>query len=492
MGVYPDFSQYNDDLDIDALAEQGVDALKEELKRTRELYKALDTIFEDSLDGFFITDGEGNVIMVNKSYEIMSGIKKEEILGKNMRELESKLITYSASLIVLETRKTVTIEQTYLRTMRKAYITSTPVFDKDGKIIMVVSNNRDFKMIEELRKELTSQREQVTEYKEKIKALIHQNIDQSDFLVNDPKMYEVLYMATKVADKDTTVLIQGETGTGKEKLANFIHQNSMRKDNLLLSLNCGAIAKDLIESELFGYEGGAFTGALAKGKRGYFEVAGGGTLFLDEISEMPLGVQMRLLRVLQENEVLRIGSSKPKKVDVRVIAATNRDLLQMVEANEFRRDLYYRLNVVRLDIPPLRERKKDIVPLANYYLKQFNDKFKTNKTLSAYSYKMLEEYKWPGNVRELKNMIEKMVILSDENTISMAQIWEHESKFIKDNTSLEEIDLKDILEKMELQYIRDYYEAYGTLEKTAEKLHVNLKTLSRRKRYLEKKEKDNS
>ena len=238
MGLYPDFSQYNDDLDIDALAEQGVDALKEELKRTRELYKALDTIFEDSLDGFFITDGEGNVIMVNKSYEIMSGIKKEEILGKNMRELESKLITYSASLIVLETRKTVTIEQTYLRTMRKAYITSTPVFDKDGKIIMVVSNNRDFKMIEELRKELTSQREQVTEYKEKIKALIHQNIDQSDFLVNDPKMYEVLYMATKVADKDTTVLIQGETGTGKEKMANFIHQNSMRKDNLLLSLNC--------------------------------------------------------------------------------------------------------------------------------------------------------------------------------------------------------------------------------------------------------------
>ena len=167
MGLYPDFSQYNDDLDIDALAEQGVDALKEELKRTRELYKALDTIFEDSLDGFFITDGEGNVIMVNKSYEIMSGIKKEEILGKNMRELESKLITYSASLIVLETRKTVTIEQTYLRTMRKAYITSTPVFDKDGKIIMVVSNNRDFKMIEELRKELTSQREQVTKYKKK-------------------------------------------------------------------------------------------------------------------------------------------------------------------------------------------------------------------------------------------------------------------------------------------------------------------------------------
>lgn len=485
MSLYPDFSQYDKDLDIDALAEQGIDALKEELKRTRELYHAMDSIFEDSLDGFFITDGEGNVIKVNKSYEIMSGIKQEEILGKNMRELESKLISHSASLITLKTGKTATIEQTYLRTMRKAYITSTPIYDEDGNIIMVVSNNRDFKMIEELRNELTSQREQVSEYKEKIKALTMRNQDRGLLLANDPKMYEVLYMATKVADKDTTVLIQGETGTGKEMLANFIHQNSTRKDNLLLSVNCGAIAKDLIESELFGYEGGAFTGALAKGKSGYFEVADGGTLFLDEIGELPLDVQMKLLRVLQENEVVRVGSSRPRKVNVRVIAATNRDLLQMVENNEFRSDLYYRLNVVSLNVPPLRERKKDIVPLANHFLKQFNDKFKTDKSLSAYSYKMLEEYKWPGNVRELKNLIEKMVILSDENTISVAELWEQESRLIKSQVPLGEVNLKEILEQIELKYINEYYAVYNTLEKTAHKLNVNLKTLSRRKRYLE-------
>ena len=156
-------------------------------------------------------------------------------------------------------------------------------------------------------------------------------------------MYEILYSATKVADKDTTVLIQGETGTGKELLAHFIHQNSSRRDNPMLSVNCGAIAKDLIESELFGYEGGAFTGALSKGRPGYFEVANGGTLFLDEIGEMPMNVQMKLLRALQENEIMRLGSSQPRKIDVRVIAATNRDLKEMIDANEFRSDLYYRL-----------------------------------------------------------------------------------------------------------------------------------------------------
>lgn len=194
-------------------------------------------------------------------------------------------------------------------------------------------------------------------------------------------------MPPKVADKDTTVLIQGETGTGKELLAHFIHQNSSRRDNPMLSVNCGAIAKDLIESELFGYEGGAFTGALSKGRPGYFEVANGGTLFLDEIGEMPMNVQMKLLRALQENEIMRLGSSQPRKIDVRVIAATNRDLKEMIDANEFRSDLYYRLNVVNLEIPPLRERKKDIIPLAQHFLNQFNAKFKTHKTLSPYSCK---------------------------------------------------------------------------------------------------------
>ncbi len=482
-----DFSRYDKALDLNRLMRQGMEAVVGELVYTREIYEKLNAIFEDSQDGFFITDGEGRVLKVNKAYEEMSGIKGEEILGSNVKELEGKMISYSASLITIRSGKPMTIEQTFYRTGRKAYISSTPIFDDNGNIVMIVSNTRDFQMIEDLRRELSQKNEQVLEYEERMKTIAQQNVNQSQLLVNDPKMYDTIYKALKVSDKDTTVLIQGETGTGKEMLANFIHQNSLRKDKIMLCLNCGAISKDLIETELFGYVGGAFTGGLPKGKPGYFEIADGGTLFLDEIGELPFNVQMKLLRTLQEKEIIRVGAGKPKKVDVRVIAATNRDLMKMVEQNEFRADLYYRLNVVNIEIPPLRERKQDIIPLADLFLKRFNDKFKTNKSLSAYSYKMLEDYEWPGNVRELKNTIEKMVILSDEDIISAADIEKQESRFTVEHSEIETVNLKEILEQIELQYINDYYGAYKTLEKAAVKLGVNVKTLSRRKRYLEQK-----
>lgn len=482
-----DFSRYDKALDLNRLMRQGMEAVVGELVYTREIYEKLNAIFEDSQDGFFITDGEGRVLKVNKAYEEMSGIKGEEILGSNVKELEGKMISYSASLITIRSGKPMTIEQTFYRTGRKAYISSTPIFDDNGNIVMIVSNTRDFQMIEDLRRELSQKNEQVLEYEERMKTIAQQNVNQSQLLVNDPKMYDTIYKALKVSDKDTTVLIQGETGTGKEMLANFIHQNSLRKDKIMLCLNCGAISKDLIETELFGYVGGAFTGGLPKGKPGYFEIADGGTLFLDEIGELPFNVQMKLLRTLQEKEIIRVGAGKPKKVDVRVIAATNRDLMKMVEQNEFRADLYYRLNVVNIEIPPLRERKQDIIPLADLFLKRFNDKFKTNKSLSAYSYKMLEDYEWPGNVRELKNTIEKMVILSDEDIISAADIEKQESRFTVEHSEIETVNLKEILEQIELQYINDYYGAYKTLEKAAVKLGINVKTLSRRKRYLEQK-----
>lgn len=482
-----DFSRYDKALDLNRLMRQGMEAVVGELVYTREIYEKLNAIFEDSQDGFFITDGEGRVLKVNKAYEEMSGIKGEEILGSNVKELEGKMISYSASLITIRSGKPMTIEQTFYRTGRKAYISSTPIFDDNGNIVMIVSNTRDFQMIEDLRRELSQKNEQVLEYEERMKTIAQQNVNQSQLLVNDPKMYDTIYKALKVSDKDTTVLIQGETGTGKEMLANFIHQNSLRKDKIMLCLNCGAISKDLIETELFGYVGGAFTGGLPKGKPGYFEIADGGTLFLDEIGELPFNVQMKLLRTLQEKEIIRVGAGKPKKVDVRVIAATNRDLMKMVEQNEFRADLYYRLNVVNIEIPPLRERKQDIIPLADLFLKRFNDKFKTNKSLSAYSYKMLEDYEWPGNVRELKNTIEKMVILSDEDIISAADIEKQESRFTVEHSEIETVNLKEILEQIEFQYINDYYGAYKTLEKAAVKLGVNVKTLSRRKRYLEQK-----
>ena len=261
-----DFSRYDKALDLNRLMRQGMEAVVGELVYTREIYEKLNAIFEDSQDGFFITDGEGRVLKVNKAYEEMSGIKGEEILGSNVKELEGKMISYSASLITIRSGKPMTIEQTFYRTGRKAYISSTPLFDDNGNIVMIVSNTRDFQMIEDLRRELSQKNEQVLEYEERMKTIAQQNVNQSQLLVNDPKMYDTIYKALKVSDKDTTVLIQGETGTGKEMLANFIHQNSLRKDKIMLCLNCGAISKDLIETELFGYVGGAFTGGLPKGK----------------------------------------------------------------------------------------------------------------------------------------------------------------------------------------------------------------------------------
>ncbi len=230
-------------------------------------------------------------------------------------------------------------------------------------------------------------------------------------------MKTILKNAEKIAPFDITVLITGESGTGKELLARYIHQKSNRRDKPFIAVNCGAIPHELLESELFGYTKGAFTGAQ-QNKKGLIEEANNGTLFLDEVGELPLDLQVKLLRVLEEGEIRPLGSTKPKKINVRFIAATNRDLEKMVKEGKFREDLYYRLNVVRLHIPPLRERKEDIVPLATFFIKKFSVKYGIpEKKLSEKAIKKLFEYDWKGNVRELQNLIEKMVILNEGNII---------------------------------------------------------------------------
>ncbi len=476
--------QYDPSLDVDALGEEGCGRLMAELKKARKLYEDLNTIFEDSRDGFFVTDGQANVIRVNRAYEDMAGVKREDLLGKNMRELEGVTISKSASLAVLATGKEVTIEQEYLNTRRTAYITSTPIYDDDGKLAMIVSNNRDFNEIDRLKQQLETTQQLANQWEEKIKA-ISQSQDGGQLCVNDSKMYEVLYTANKVAKTNSPVLLTGETGTGKEEIAKYVHQNSLRSNQSFFSINCAAISSNLIESELFGYEKGSFTGAMASGKLGFFEVADEGTLLLDEIGEMPLDLQTKLLRALQEGEILRVGGTRPVKVNVRVIAATNRDLLEMVKAQRFREDLYYRLNVVQIRIPPLRERKEDIVKLADFFLKKYNERYQFNKTLSQRTYSALKGYAWPGNVRELKNFIEQLVIVSDNSIISTPDLLFYRPMLLEQKNEDGVLDLKKILEQTEFEYIRKYYEELGTLKRVAEKLGVNLKTLARRKAYLE-------
>ena len=488
-----DFTQYDRELDWEALAAAPVPELLAQLRLARTLYEGLDAIIENSKDGFFITDGEGYVIKVNHSYEELSGLRWTEIAGKHMTELEGSAISESASLMAIRTGKPVTIEQRFFRSGRTAYITSSPIFDRDGHIVMVVSNNRDFGEIDELKNQLELTRRKAFEAQSHLEAVRAQFCQRSDIVARDPKMLEVLYRAGKVAAAETTVLVTGETGTGKEEIAKFLHENSPRKGGPFLKLNCGAISENLIESELFGYEKGAFTGASSGGKMGYFEVANHGTLFLDELGELPLDLQVKLLRVLQEQEVVRIGGTKPVKVDVRVVAATNRDLESMVAEKRFREDLYYRLNVVKLYIPPLRERVEDIAPLTEKFLAKYNERYHANKSFTTFALRAMEEYRWPGNVRELKNIVEQMVIMAETDQISTADLpFSRGQKgvrapFLEIGEEGERMDLGAALERIEYAYIQDAYEKGGSLKAAAQRLGMSLATLARKRKLYEKK-----
>lgn len=301
-------------------------------------------------------------------------------------------------------------------------------------------------------------------------------------------MIRIKEMAIKIGAMDATVVITGESGTGKEVVANLIQKNSKRADKAFIKVNCAAIPETLFESEFFGYEKGTFTGANVNGKMGIFEMANGGTLFLDEIGELPLAMQSKVLRVLQEKEVRRIGGEENKPVDVRIIAATNRNLKKEMEKGNFRSDLYYRLFVVPINIPPLRQRKEDIAPLTNYFLNKFNAMYEVKKEISSEAIKAMEKYNWYGNVRELRNIIERLVVSGEGNTISAFQV---EMCLKEDNFNNaepvkngENATLDELIENYEKQIIIQAVEECGTLTAAAQKLNVNKSTISRKlKKY---------
>lgn len=334
-----------------------------------EARERLNAIIEHSFDGIFITDAKANVIRINHAYEVITGLKKEEVLGKNMADLvHDKLISESGSLQVIKTKQPVTLQQRF-RSGKEALVTSSPIFDADGKFIMIVTNVRDLTEIYNLKavvQEKTAAMDRLALELEHLQTTAEEN---QEIIAKDETTLAAMLLANRVASMDTTVILLGETGVGKEVMARYIFQHSQRAKNSFIKVNCGAIPENLIESELFGYEGGAFTGANKNGKIGLFELANNGTLFLDEIGELPKDMQVKLLRALQEQEIMRVGGTKPVKINVRIIAATNRNLEEMIKDGTFREDLYYRLTVFPISIPPLRMRKKDIIPLALSFLK---------------------------------------------------------------------------------------------------------------------------
>jgi len=450
----------------------------------------LHAIIEASFDGIYITDSKANTLMINKSYENITGLKREDMIKKNMYDLVKEgYISKSSTLMVIENRKSNTIEQEF-STGKKVLVSSNPIFDAMGNLTMVVTNVREITELYELEERLAKNMQLTEKYYSEIESMRIQYLNLSDIIAKDKIMINLLEVAKRVANVDTTVLILGETGVGKEEIAKFIHSNSTRCDKNFIKINCGAIPQNLIESELFGYVKGAFTGANKEGKMGLFEVADGGTIFLDEIGELPLDIQVKLLSVLQEGEVERVGAVKPIKIDVRVLAATNRNLEEMTKEKSFRTDLYYRLNVVPLIIPPLRERKEDIIPLIQHFLAELNSKYNFEKTFTIEAVNTLYNYNWPGNVRELKNIVERVIVMSSGDKIFESDLPMSTPKnLIKQNIGCDEIcNLKEAVGKVESELISKAFDNAGNVRDAAKMLGIDASTFVRkRKKYLEKK-----
>ena len=361
------------------------------------LYDYLDQILDLLDEGICITDVRGVIIYLNRRYEEISSISRDVMLGKNAQDfVHQGVLNIIVNPEVIRTQEKVTRVQD-TDTGRRLLLEGYPVFDETGQAAMCITFVRDESCMANLQATLLRQKEIIETFSRLDIGNI--GVDNEPLeIVQSTVMQDIYRKISRIALSEIPVLILGETGTGKDVVARRIHHLSSRKKGPFIKVDCGSITPSLIESELFGYEGGAFSGALHKGKMGLIEAASHGTLFLDEIGELPLSMQTKLLRVLQDGEILRIGSISPKKVDVRIVAATNRNLEEAVQAGEFRRDLYYRLKFIGIELPPLRDRKSEIIPMAHAFLNYYGRKYRRELNFSKDADKALLCYSWPGNV----------------------------------------------------------------------------------------------
>ncbi len=454
-----------------------------ELSYYKQLEEEYRTIFEYSYDGIFISDGNGKVVRINKACEMMEGIVSEEVVGKSVEQLlEEGYYSNSVTLEVLRKKIPVTQLQR-AKNGRRIMCTGVPIF-KDGRITRVVINSRDISELSLLEKELQKTRMQSEKLRTQVE-LLEKEITHGERLVYKSScMQDIMNTILHVAKFDSTLLLTGESGVGKEMMARLVHRKSPRSKAPFVKVDCGAIPASLFESELFGYDKGAFTGAERQGKIGLVELADKGTLFIDEVGELPIELQVKLLRFIQDKEIIKVGGKKTITIDARIIAATNRDLLSMVESGNFRKDLYYRLNVIPLTIPPLRDRKEDIFILINYFLGKFNKRFKTDKELDQDCLEILEEYKWPGNVRELENMVERLIVLSSGKKITVSDLPRNIRDDRYSHKLLSGIEPGDTyrtaLLKVEKELLLGALEKSNSLKEMAEILGLDKSSISRK------------
>lgn len=475
----------NIDYDLKVQIDKIYEGINETYKDFLENYLDFREIADHLYDGIYISDSEGNTIFVNNAYSRLTGISKEEVMGRNVKEIseEGKLYKRPVTMDVIERKEVVNSVGKSLKNNREFLVTGSPIFDEDGNLKLVVINDRDISELKELQHTITDLQYYKTIADEEIKYLRSQQNSNQLAVYESESMRSILELVKTIAPTNVTVLITGESGTGKEVLADEIHNRSQRANKPFIKVNCSSIPRELLESELFGYEEGAFTGAKKTGKIGLFELANGGTILLDEIGDMPFSLQAKLLRVLQTKEINRIGGTKPISLDVRVIAATNKNLQDEINAGRFREDLYYRLNVVPIELKPLRERKEVIRSLTLEFLAKFNKMYGKNTVIQEEAFTLLENYNWPGNIRELENLIERMVVINMDGIIKYSNI---ESSLNIENlggiSKMPHMDLplKEAVGNLEREIIIQSIKKYGSINKAAERLGLSQPALSKK------------
>lgn len=387
----------------------------------------------------FVCNGNGKILYLNQNAADTFGMTKEQTLKMNTYDIVgNKIISRSTTIEALENKEPV-IGNFMTQSGQEYFAISTPMFDENGNVSLVMTYSQEQSLMTTFFDAIERERKLAIKYKHAYNHIINYGNNKKSVVVSSKKMRDLFDYAERISKTDGTVIILGESGTGKDIMANYIHSNSFRKEEPLIPVNCSAIPENLMESEFFGYEQGAFTGAKKEGKPGLFELANRGTLFLDEIAELPPAMQSKLLRVLESGEIYHVGGTRPIQTNVRLIVATNRNLEEMVHQNKFREDLYYRLNVVPILIPALRERRDDIMPLANFFLSELNKKYSYQRLFDTNVQQKFEQYNWPGNVRELRNLIERMVITSTTDILTMDNLNLPRSSDSDDDTVKEDI-----------------------------------------------------
>ncbi|EGT4907154.1 PAS domain S-box protein [Clostridioides difficile] len=452
-------------------------------------------ILEASHDEICVSDDKGIIIYCNKAFEENYGLKKEDILGKKVSFLEdSGYSTKSPIPIVLKTKTKFSLEQD-TQTGKKLIITATPIFDENGNLEFTVENCRDITELNNIKNKLEDTKKQVKKYKSEVETLYRTALRIEDTVIMDGiVMKPIINTVNHVSKTDVSVLLLGESGTGKSSLARYIHHNSNRSNGPFITINCATISPQLLESELFGYTSGAFTGASTKGKVGLVELANGGTLFLDEIGDIPQNLQAKFLQLIQDRTFTPVGSLKNKKVDIRIISATNADLVSKVKEKKFREDLYYRLNVIEIKLPPLRERRDNLVEIIKYYFNRYSSDFNLNKTISKEAMDAIANYGFPGNIRELQNIIQKILLTCTDNHITIddlpniltknihitsngnkTHISQINKVIISDSksTNYKNKNFDTLIKEYEKNIILDAYEKFGSSYKVAKHLEIS-------------------